>query len=312
LKPGHLLLPGRALCGETVLADIGIPSSVLDAIAPRTFANGPELWLDRFPWPRLDDHKYSRGHAVVIGGPDMTGAARLAARAAMRAGAGILTVACAPSALPIYAASLEGMLIRPIATATEFAALLEDKRKNAVLVGPGAGVNRTTRAVVLASLAAGRATVLDADAISVFEDNPDELFAALSRAPALLTPHEGEFSRLFRVEGDKLARARAAATRCGATVLLKGADTVIAAPDGRAVINANAPPTLATAGSGDVLSGLALGLLAQGMAAFDAACAAAWLHGEAARGFGPGLVASDLPDALPPVLRILVSRRERA
>jgi NAD(P)H-hydrate epimerase len=311
MKPGHVLLPGRALCGETVLAKIGIPSEVLDAIAPRTFANGPELWLDRFPWPRLDDHKYSRGHAVVLGGAEMTGAARLAARGAMRAGAGILTVASAPSAAPIYAAALENMLVRPVATPEEFAKLLEDKRKNAVLVGPGAGVNRMTREAALASLTAGRATVLDADAITVFEEEPESLFAALSGANCLLTPHEGEFARLFPGQGDKLARARQAAAKSGAAILLKGADTVIAAPDGRAAINHNAPASLATAGSGDVLSGIALGLLAQGMTAFDAGCAAAWLHGEAAISFGPGLVASDLPDALPGVLRALAGRRAK-
>ena len=312
LKPGHLLLPGRALCGETVLADIGIPDDVLENIAPCAFANGPELWLDRFPWPRLDDHKYSRGHAVVLGGAEMTGAARLAARGAMRAGAGILTVASAPATVAIYAGALENVLVRPVATPEEFAKLLEDKRKNAVLVGPGAGVNRTTREAALASLAAGRATVLDADAITVFEGDPEGLFTAVSGRNCLLTPHEGEFARLFQTGGDKLARARAAAARSGAAILLKGADTVIAAPDGRAVINRNAPPGLATAGSGDVLSGLALGLLAQGMSAFDAGCAAAWLHGEAGRSFGPGLVASDLPDALPGVLRALLASRARA
>jgi len=312
MKPGHLLLPGRARCGEIVLAEIGIPSRVLDDIAPRTFANGPELWLDRFPWPRLDDHKYSRGHAVVVGGAEMTGAARLASRGAMRAGAGILTVACAPSAQQIYAAALEGMLIRPVATAEEFAKLLEDKRKNAVLVGPGAGVNRTTREIALASLAAGRATVLDADAITVFADNPDALFAAVSGKPCLLTPHEGEFARLFATAGDKLSRARSAAARCNAAILLKGADTVIAAPDGHAVINHNAPPALATAGSGDVLSGFVLGLLAQGMTPFDAACAASWLHGEAAKNFGPGIVAGDLPEALPPVLRTIAVQYQRS
>jgi NAD(P)H-hydrate epimerase len=297
------------LCGETVLADIGIPDDVLDGIAPRAFANGPELWFDRFPWPGLEDHKYSRGHAVVLGGAEMTGAARLAARGAMRAGAGILTVASAPSAVPIYAAALENMLVRPVATPEEFAKLLEDKRKNAVLVGPGAGVNRMTREVALASLAAGRSTVLDADAITVFADDPGGLFAALSGRNCLLTPHEGEFARLFPAEGDKLSRARAAAAKSGAAILLKGADTVIAAPDGRAVINRNAPPELAPAGSGDVLSGMALGLLAQGMKAFDAGCAAAWLHGEAAQSVGPGLVASDLPDAVPGVLRRLAARR---
>jgi NAD(P)H-hydrate epimerase len=312
LKPGHLLLPGRALCGETVLADIGIPDDVIENIAPRAFVNGPELWFHRFPWPRLDDHKYSRGHAVILGGAEMTGAARLAARGAMRAGAGILTVASAPSAVPIYATALENMLVRPVATPEEFAKLLDDKRKNAVLVGPGAGVNRMTREAVLASLAAGRAAVLDADAITVFEDDPEGLFAALRGRNCLLTPHEGEFSRLFEVQGgNKLSRARAAAVKSGAAILLKGADTVIASPDGRAVVNRNAPPPLATAGSGDVLSGLALGLLAQGMNAFDAGCAAAWLHGEAATNVGPGLVASDLPDALPSVLRELAARRTK-
>jgi NAD(P)H-hydrate epimerase len=307
-KPGHLLLPGRLRCGETVVADIGIPGAVLDGIAPRQWENGPELWIARYPWPRAESHKYARGHAVVMGGDRMTGAGRLAARAALRVGAGLVTVACPPEAFAIYAAGSPSLIVEPVGDDEAFAALLADARKNAVLLGPGAGVGVHTRARVLTALDAGKACVLDADALTSFAGAPADL---LDRLPnemngrCVLTPHEGEFARLFDAKGDKLTRARAAAARCGAVVVLKGADTVVAAPDGRAVLNANAPPELATAGAGDVLAGLILGLLAQGMDAFDAACAAAWLHGEAATQVGPGLIAEDLPDALPAVLRRL-------
>ncbi|MGQ0662128.1 MAG: NAD(P)H-hydrate dehydratase [Pseudomonadota bacterium] len=303
-KPGHLLLPGRRLAGETVVADIGIPDQVLAQIAPRCHENLPLLWQARFPWPRVDGHKYSRGHAVVVGGTRMTGAARLAARAALRVGAGLVTIAADPVAIPIYASDSASLLTAPIGAADGFAALISDPRQNAVLLGPGNGVEPLTRARVKAALFAAKACVLDADALSVFADDPSELFGAIA-SPVLLTPHEGEFQRLFRDRGDKLTRARRAAALSGATVLVKGADTVIAAPDGRAAINANAPPDLATAGAGDVLAGLALGLLAQGMTPFDAGCAAAWLHGEAAAALGPGLIAEDLPENLPPVLRRL-------
>jgi NAD(P)H-hydrate epimerase len=310
-KPGHLLLPGRARAGEIHVADIGIPASVLDEIGPRQFENGPGSWLADFPWPAATDHKYSRGHALIVGGNNMTGAARLAARAARRVGAGMITIASGPEALPIYAADSAGLLTVPVSTADEFAALLDDERKNAVLVGPGAGVNRTTRDMALAALGRGRATVLDADALTVFGDDPEILFAATSGSRCLMTPHEGEFGRIFSADGDKLARARRAAATCGAVVLLKGADTVIAAPDGRAAINGNAPPELATAGAGDVLAGLALGLMAQGVEPFEAGCAAAWLHGAAAAEFGPGLIAEDLSDMLPRVLLRLRSSTDR-
>ncbi|MFP6745805.1 MAG: NAD(P)H-hydrate dehydratase, partial [Alphaproteobacteria bacterium] len=304
-KPGHLLMPGRALCGETVVADIGIPDDVLDSIAPRQFANRPVLWGGRYPWPSPDGHKYSRGHGVVVGGGiDATGAARLAARAALRAGAGLVTVASPPSALMIYANALEAVMVRAVADDDALAAMLSDQRKNAVLVGPGNGVTEKTKRHALAALAAGRACVLDADALTVFQDDPAELFSTLS-PDTVLTPHEGEFSRLFSVEGHKLERTRTAAAAARAVVLLKGGDTVIAAPDGRAVINDNAPPDLATAGAGDVLAGLVLGLLAQGMSGFDAACAAAWLHGDAASRFGPGLIAEDLCETLPASLAAL-------
>lgn len=303
-KPGHLLLPGRALCGETIVADIGIPADVLPEIRPSCHANGPALWAGCFPWPRLDGHKYDRGHAVVVGGTAITGAGRLAARAALRAGAGLVTVASEPAVLPIYMADRASVLAAPIADQAAFDTLLADPRKNAVLLGPGNGADLATQARVRAALSARKRCVLDADAITAFADEPELLFRAI-RGPCVLTPHEGEFRRIFSVDGDKLARARAAARTSGAVVLLKGADTVIAAPDGRAVLNANAPPTLATAGAGDVLSGIIVALLAQGMEAYDAACAAAWLHGEAARAFGPGLIAEDLPEMLPKALCML-------
>lgn len=305
-KPGHLLQPGRARMGHLVVADIGIADSVLGAIGPRCFLNGPALW--RLPVPGPGDHKYTRGHAVVVGGVHMTGAGRLAARAARRGGAGLVTVAAAESALALYAGDAPGVLTWPLDTGADLAALLADERRNALLLGPGGGRGEALRGRVLAALATGRACVLDADALTSFADCADALFKAIT-GPTVLTPHDGEFNRLFgALPGIRLERARAAAVRSGAVVLLKGPDTVIAAPDGTAAITANAPSDLATAGSGDVLAGLILGLLAQGMDAFSAAAAGAWLHAEAGRAVGPGLIAEDLPEALPEV----VSRLRRS
>ena len=309
-KPGHLLLPGRSLCGEVVVADIGTPVAVLDEIAPQQYENGPALWREMYPVPTAEDHKYSRGHAVVMGGAEMTGAARLAARAALRAGAGLVSIACPAEVWPVYAATTPGVLAVPLAGLDSLSALLADERKNLYLLGPGNGISGETRARVLAVLGEGRACVLDADALSVFAESPEVLFDSI-RSPCVLTPHEGEFQRLFgHMEGEegKLARVRAAARRSGATVLLKGADTVIADPQGNAVINGNAPATLATAGSGDVLAGFIAGLMAQGMPPFAAACAGAWIHGAAGASFGPGLIAEDLPDLLPAVLRELFAQ----
>jgi NAD(P)H-hydrate epimerase len=307
-KPGHLLLPGRRLCGELCVADIGTPESVLSRIAPDAFENDPRLWRDALPLAHVQGNKYTRGHALIMGGYPTTGAARMAARAAARAGAGLTTVAVPAVALPIYAAALTSIMVRPLAADSDFDALLADARFTGLLIGPGAGTGAETRARTLAMLATGRAVLIDADAITAFQEQADTLFRAV-RGPCVLTPHEGEFRRLFSCEGDKLTRARAAAARSGAVIVLKGSDTVIAAPDGRAIINANAPPTLATAGSGDVLGGFVLGLLTQGMDAFLAAAAAVWLHGAAAAAFGPGLLAEDLPDLLPGVLRELVRLR---
>lgn len=303
-KPGHLLYPGRKYCGETVLADIGIPAEVLERVRPRAFENAPGLWLEALPWPASEGHKYRRGHALIAGGAEMTGAARLAARAAQRIGAGLVTIAAPAAVFPIYATALASVIVRSMADSAAFAGLLADRRFNAVLVGPGGGVGEATRAEALAALASNRQVVLDADLFACFATDPAALFGAI-RGPCLLTPHEGEFARVFARTGDKLASVREAAALSGAMVLLKGPDTVIAGPDGVAVINADAPPELATAGSGDVLAGLALGLLAQGMPLLQAAAGAVWIHGEAARLFGPGLVAEDLIDQVPAVLRRL-------
>ena len=311
-KPGHLLMPGRGLCGPVIVDDIGIPDAVLDEIAISTWANSPALWAADFPWPRLEGHKYGRGHALVVSGPlAHTGAARMGARAALRAGAGLVTLASPEDAVAVNAAQLTAVMLLPFAGPDGLSGILADRRKNAVLLGPALGLGEATRGLVVAALASGAATVLDADAITSFAGAADELFGAIAgiaRRPVVLTPHDGEFYRLFPDLAEqpcKLSRARAAAQRAGAIVILKGPDTVIASPDGRAAINENAPPWLATAGAGDVLGGFTVGLLAQRMMAFEAACAAVWLHGEAAAAFGPGLIAEDLPEALPQVLRAL-------
>jgi len=317
LKPGHLLEPGRSLCGTIRLADIGIPASVLPRIAPKAFVNGPRLWRGALPRLGSGSHKYTRGAALVLSGPaHATGAARLAARAALRAGAGIVSIASPPESVAVNAAHMTAVMVAPFAGLQGFEALLADARRRAIALGPGAGVGPELRRLVTAALTQpgdGRTVVLDADALTSFAGEAETLGRLVGRGghSAILTPHEGEFARLFagaggaNAEDDKLARARAAARLTGAVVLLKGPDTVVAAPDGRASIGWDLPPTLATAGSGDVLTGFVAGLAAQGVPAFEAASAAVWLHGAAARALGPGLISEDLPEALPAVLREL-------
>jgi hydroxyethylthiazole kinase-like uncharacterized protein yjeF len=314
-KTGHYLLPGRLHCGAIEVADIGIPASVLGQIKPATFADAPALWRDTFP--RLDPsaHKYSRGHAVVVsGGLPTTGAARLAARAALRAGAGLVTIATPREALAVNAAASLAVMVRPVDGPSELAEFLADKRRNSVVLGPGGGVGEEMRGQVQAALASEASVLLDADALTSFADEPTALVSAIGKRAGrdvVLTPHDGEFSRLFSKinqvskSNSKLEKVRLAAGIVGAVVVLKGPDTVIAGPDRRAAIANNAPPTLATAGSGDVLAGLIAGLMAQGMQAFEAAAAGVWLHGEAANEFGPGLIAEDLPEMLPRVYRRL-------
>jgi hydroxyethylthiazole kinase-like uncharacterized protein yjeF len=314
-KPAHLLLPGRIYCGRVRVADIGIDANVLAEIQPQTFENIPSLWRQSFPVPRIDGHKYDRGHAVIVsGGLAATGAARLSARGSLRAGAGLVTLASPRDALAVNAAALSAVMVRAVDTVVEFAGLLSDKRFNACVIGPGAGLGERTRDFVLAAMSTKRGLVLDADALTSFAEAPDRLFQAIkdSHDPqVVLTPHEGEFPRLFSDISNKhplrskLERVRAAAERSGAVVLLKGPDTVVASPQGRATIAANAPPWLATAGAGDVLSGMISGLMAQGVPAFEAASIGVWMHGEAAREAGPGLIAEDLPEVLPAVMRHL-------
>jgi hydroxyethylthiazole kinase-like uncharacterized protein yjeF len=314
-KTGHLLLPGRLHCGPIHVADIGIPDRVLEAIKPRTFHNDPALWGGAFPRPTAEGHKYSRGHAVVVsGGVSTTGAGRLAARAALRVGAGLVTLASPREALAVNAAASLAVMVRPVDGAGELTAFLADKRHNAVLLGPGGGVGPAMREQVAAALASEAAAVLDADALTSFAGDLPALKALIAARPnraVVLTPHEGEFARMFKMitenhnVNSKLEKARLAAKSSGAILLLKGADTVVAAPDGRASIADNAPPWLATAGAGDVLSGLIAGLMAQGTPGFEAASAAVWMHGAAAAEFGPGLIAEDLSEALPKVYRRL-------
>jgi hydroxyethylthiazole kinase-like uncharacterized protein yjeF len=314
-KPAHLLLPGRIYCGRVRVADIGIDAKVLAEIQPKTFENTPSFWRQSFPVPQIDGHKYDRGHAVVVsGGLAATGAARLSARGALRAGAGLVTMASPRDALAVNATALMAVMVRAVDTAVEFGEMLGDRRFSACVIGPGAGVGARTRDFVLTALSAKRSLVLDADALTSFAEAPEQLFQAIKEShdpQVVLTPHEGEFPRLFSDISNKhpfrskLERVRAAAERAGAVVLLKGPDTVVAAPDGRATIAANAPPWLATAGAGDVLSGMISGLLSQGAPAFEAASIGVWMHGEAAREAGPGLIAEDLPETLPAVMRHL-------
>ena len=311
-KPAHFLMPGREFCGELVVADIGIPESALASIQPRLFENGPELWGARFPWPDPLQHKYARGHGVVVSGPaHATGAARLAARAALRAGAGLVSVASPPDAVGVNSATLTAIMVKPFTGADGLAELLKDKRLNAVAIGPGCGVGPETAQLVTTVLASEAGVVLDADALTSFSADPNVLFRLL-REPCVLTPHAGEFSRIFpgllEREPTRIEAVRAAAAAAGCTVLLKGPDTVIADTAGRVAINANAPAWLATAGAGDVLTGIIAGLIAQGMSSFDAAAAGVWLHGEAAAFGGPGLISEDLSEMLPEVLSTLATR----
>lgn len=305
-KPGLVLEPGRGHCGEILVADIGLGDT-----PSQTLENGPDFWLDRFPWPDAGSHKHARGWLIVVSGDAWsTGAARLAARAGLRIGAGVVTIYAGQDALASNAAHLEAVMLKPFDTDLELEQAAD--RVDAAVIGPAAGVVETTLLNVLALARTGAALVIDADAITVFRDDPEELFSVLDRDD-VLTPHPGEFERLFPglLAGapERITAARRAAQKAGAVVLLKGADTVIAAPDGRAAVNLNGSPWLATAGSGDVLAGFVGGLIAQGMDSFEAACAASWIHAEAADLHGPGLISEDLPGLTPAVLRRLYDDR---
>jgi ADP-dependent NAD(P)H-hydrate dehydratase / NAD(P)H-hydrate epimerase len=298
-KPAHVIEPGRALSGEVVVADIGLST------APSTLTeNGPALWADQFPWPSNATHKHSRGRLIVVSGEMWsTGAARLAARAGLRIGAGLVTILSPPDALLVNAAHLEAVMLAPFDTDVELEAAAD--AADAAIIGPAAGITEATVSNVFALARTGAAMIIDADALTAFRDDPGELFSVLDRDD-VMTPHPGEFERVFpgllKSVPERITAARQAAARAGAVVLLKGPDTVIAAPDGRCAVNMNGAPWLATAGSGDVLAGFIGGLVAQGMDSFEAACAGAWIHAEAGRLHGPGLISEDLPGLAPRVL----------
>lgn len=283
------------------------------------FENHPQLWQKDLPYLTAETHKYSRGHALVYGGTFMTGAARLSAMACARAGAGATTVVCSETVWSIYASHLLSIMVQPWSTVDEALALLQSAHR-AVLVGPGAGAMPELRALVeglLARQSTGHCVILDADALTIYQNQPQRLFDAVqsSAATVVLTPHEGEFARLFpdlalaQSALIKTVRAKQAAQRSGAVIVLKGNDTVIAQPQGHTVIQSASTPYLATAGSGDVLAGIITGLSAQSMPVFAAACAAVWLHNQAALAFGPGLIAEDIIQSLPAAWQRLFEKR---
>ncbi len=316
LKPAHLLQPGRAACGEIALVDIGIPAGWRDAAPPCARINGPDLWNA----PGLDlaigAHKHTRGRLCVLTGPaGASGAARLTGEAGLVGGAGFITLLCPPDALPECAASTRALVTRSFDPKSDFAAVLDLHRTNAAVLGPGAGTGQDTHRRVLSALKHAAPLVLDADALTAFEAEPETLFAAF-KGPAILTPHAGEFARLFpdlsaRSDLNKIEITRLAAARAGAVVVHKGPDTVIAAPNGDVRVNVHASARLATAGTGDVLAGLAGAFLAQGADPFDAASAAVWIHGEAGRGCGPGATVETVLARLPDALVALADRRAR-
>jgi len=308
-KPGHYLLPGSQYCGELAVNDIGIPEKILEEIRPVITLNGPDSW--KLPSLSLVDHKYSRGHAIVFGSKRMSGAARLAASAARRVGAGLVTVAAPEDSISLYLADSPGLLFTPVDSSEDVRETLAEPRCNGVVLGPGYGVGFDTCQRVLDVLKTNKACVLDADALTSFQSEPERLFQAIAHrpegAPTIMTPHEGEFGRIFDLVGPKTDQALRASELSGAIIVYKGNDTVVAAPDGRLALNSSAPPWLATGGSGDVLTGIILGLLVQGMSAWEAACAAVWLHGQAAQEYGRGMIAEDLILAIPMILRQLTS-----
>ena len=298
-KIGHVIYPGKEKCGDIYIKDIDIAER---HIKSNIMENLPDLWLKGLPFPTEEQHKYDRGHSVISGGDiDSAGAAVLSAKAALVTGAGLVTVLCPNGATPLYASKLTAVMNKPIHSTDEFSSFIKGKKVTSVLLGPGNGVSERTKKFALEALKMKKRCVLDADAISVFKDLPKELFNTI-KSDVILTPHEGEFKRLFSFEGNKVEKTQKAAKISKCTIVLKGSDTVIASPDGRTAINTNAPPTLATAGSGDVLAGIISALLANGMDSFKAACAGVWIHSQAANLFGLGLTAEDISKQIPCVL----------
>lgn len=306
-KSAHLLFPGRSLCGEVHVIDIGINPAAFATLELQTYENIPELWRSHLPRHRTEHHKYHRGHVMVLGGKAPTlGACRLTSIAALRTGAGLVSLMAPKETYDIQAAALDDVMVTKMINMGTMMKALQDVRITAVAMGPGAGSNLETKKLVLKILRADRAVVLDADALTCFESASDALFNAII-SPTVLTPHAGEFQRLFPdidYGDDKFSVARTAAKRSGAVVVLKGADTVIASPCGRAAVNSNAPPHLSVGGTGDVLTGMIVALLGAGMPAFESACAAVWIHSCAADSYSLGMIASDLLKKIPQALQV--------
>ncbi|WEX79040.1 NAD(P)H-hydrate dehydratase [Sinorhizobium numidicum] len=307
LKPGHLLMPGRARSGTVEIFDIGIPARLVAARAGNLRLNTPRSWAHYVSALDPATHKYKRGHLGVLSGGELsTGAARLSAAAGLRAGAGLVTLASPSKALAVNASHLTAVMLKEIKDAGDLSGWLQDKRLNAFVLGPGFGIGKKARDFAL--MLCDRALVLDADGMSSFREGRAELFEkiASSGGEVVMTPHEGEFARLFpEIAADaalsKIEKAQAAARLSHAVIVYKGPDTVVAAPRGRCVVNTNAPPWLATAGSGDVLAGIIGAHLAQGFPAFEAAAAAVWRHGEAGTEAGRGMTAETLVENIPPL-----------
>ncbi len=309
-RPGHYLLPGRIYTGKLYVKDIGIPDKFLPPIT--YYLNTPSLWEASLKVPQPSDHKYTRGGCLVVGNGCMPGAVRLASLAARRVGAGLVRLMCKVDEYPIFATIAWGEIVTPVTTAQEFFDWTTNNRFNALLWGAGALPMESTREQALLLLSSKKPCVLDGGALSSFEGKTSDLTSHLHEN-VILTPHEGEFQRLFphlAFLKNKAEKAQKAAVEAGAVIVLKGYDTIIASPQGEIIINANAPATLATAGTGDVLAGLMVGLLAQGVPPFQAAAAGVWIHGEAASRKGLGLIAEDLPGEIPTVLQLLHALHE--
>ena len=312
LKPGHACYPGRLQCGEIRLADIGIPEKVLETIKPTRFINFPSLWLKNWPELDYDTHKYRRGHAVVFSGhQSSTGAARLAAHAAARSGAGLVTIVSPEDALLVHEMHLTSIMLKEMGSDTEILDFLENRKVRSVILGPAFGSLERALSIIEVVLLKSKifTLVLDADALTAMAGKGEEIFALIKQSPVnvILTPHEGEFQRVFpsvahTEDLSRIEKAAKAATVSGSVVVYKGADTIIASPDGRLAVNVNGAPFLATAGAGDVLSGIIGGLSAQKMLPFEAACAGAFLHARCAEHFGHGMIAEDIVSAIPLVL----------
>jgi ADP-dependent NAD(P)H-hydrate dehydratase / NAD(P)H-hydrate epimerase len=306
-KIGHVLLPGREFSGTVHVVDIGIPDEVVEQVGSTATENRPHLWRSSLRRKTASCHKYDYGHAILYGGPRMTGAACMSAYAALRTGAGVCTIVANPDTADIYRHYMPNIMYEPIEALKDFDTHLADGRRNAVLMGPGAGQeNRADLKRLIESVCKrrDRKIVLDADALTVFADNPEVLYRMLrNRENVVLTPHEGEFAKIFPgIQGTKIERAEQASVLTNATIVLKGFESVIAAPGRKSVVNTYSSPYLATAGSGDVLAGIIVGFIAQNVPVFESSCAAVWLHSEAARAFGPGLVATDIIELIPAII----------